>query len=404
MRRASCLLILVAAATMIDASAASAQRLGPPQKRPKLVAGADTNDASAYLAHGAKRLDQTPDEAAAAFYWAARLDPTSADALYGRRIALLMRRNTTLKSYMSGSKKARSSKEFRMIDSMQLRALRLDPFLYRRHDRAMMMAYYRLVVGYDGSVSIAEVDQYILRELDNASPAFKAWFAYSSGRMEQALVHYDDAVNRQKDAPGLLMDRARVHALKGQVTPALSDFTAAVELLKERDAKKDEEVIFYDSKALAEHSIGLLWAQKGDLDSAVAAFGRATAEDLSYYPAHLALAGLALVRKDTVAALSAIALAADVAVEEAYVQHMYGNMLLAMGQHAEAVVPLRKAIDLEPLYAPPHFALAQALERASDATGARASYERFLTVSPRRSPERAAATDRLAALGGAAAK
>lgn len=85
-------------------------------------------------------------------------------------------------------------------------------------------------------------------------------------------------------------------------------------------------------------------------------------------------------------------------------QHTYGDLLLAIGQHAEAVAPLRKAIELEPLFAPPHYALARALEQATDAAGARASYDRFLAVSPRRSPERAVASERLTALGGAAAK
>lgn len=113
-----------------------------------------------------------------------------------------MRKNSTLKSYMSGNKKARSSKEFRMIDSMQLRAPRLDPFLYRRHDRTMLITYFRANGGYEGWTTVAEIDQDILRQLDSWSDSFKAWFNLSSGRLDQALVHYDDAINARRTRRG----------------------------------------------------------------------------------------------------------------------------------------------------------------------------------------------------------
>src|SRR5690606_868488 len=117
---------------------------GPEQKRPKL-ADADTNDAAVYLSHGMKVIEDSPDEAAAAFYWAARLDPSSADALYGRRVALLMRKPSDLNSYMNNTRRARENKRFLSIDSLQLRALRLDPLFYRRLDKEMLFAYYRYV-------------------------------------------------------------------------------------------------------------------------------------------------------------------------------------------------------------------------------------------------------------------
>ena len=45
-------------------------------KRPRLVAGADTNAASAYYAQGLRLIQIQPRGAADAFFWAAQLDPT----------------------------------------------------------------------------------------------------------------------------------------------------------------------------------------------------------------------------------------------------------------------------------------------------------------------------------------
>ena len=82
---------ILALCVLVSVSAAEAQRLGPVEKRPKLAAGSDTNDPGAYLSLAIRSLEEKPDEAAAAFYWAARLDPSSPEALDGRRAALLMR-------------------------------------------------------------------------------------------------------------------------------------------------------------------------------------------------------------------------------------------------------------------------------------------------------------------------
>ena len=61
-----------------------AQRLGPEMPRPK-GAAADTNDAQAYFDYGVSVFEQDPKASAAAFYWAARINPGYADALYARR-------------------------------------------------------------------------------------------------------------------------------------------------------------------------------------------------------------------------------------------------------------------------------------------------------------------------------
>lgn len=385
---------------LLLAAPLGAQRLGPEERRPKLAADADTNDAAAYLAHATRNIEDSPDVAAAAFYWAGRLDPSSAEALYGRRIALLMRKASDLSAYIVATRRARENKKFIAIDSLHWRALRLDPLLFRKHDHAMSMAYYRFVYkDYLGGLNRREVDIWLQDQLIKEPPTVRAEMMLGLGRLDQALIEYEDAIARYKQSVGLRLDRARIYAMQGHAPKAIAEFRAALAILKARDEKKDY-VVFYDSKALVEHSIGLLHARTGAVDSAKAAFGRAMTEDLAYFPAHLELGRLALEQKDTTTAVSELALAADLATDEPFVHHLYGSTLAATGQHAEAIAPLRKAIAMEPYYAAPHYVLGSALERTGDAAGARASYERFLALASRRDPQRGAATQRLAALKG----
>src|SRR4051795_370054 len=111
--------LLIAVALIASAShSASAQRLGRPEKRPKLPAGADTNDAAAYFAFGRQSFAQDPEAAAAAFYWAARINPAWGEPLYARRAALLMQNGRLLKQVMEGNKRALESDEVRRLDSL----------------------------------------------------------------------------------------------------------------------------------------------------------------------------------------------------------------------------------------------------------------------------------------------
>ena len=395
---------LLALCVLSFATPLTAQRLGPEEKRPKLAAGADTNDAGSYLSLGMRSLADRTDEAAAAFYWAARLDPSSPDALDGRRAALLMRRPSTLNNYMEGGRKAQESKEFKAIDSLQLRARRLDPLYYRKNDAAMLMTYYRRSMrrayptAGDHELNLAIVDY-----LERGSAYMRGWLAYSRGDMMGALEHYDMALKAAKNKGGIRVERGRIFALRGTLPPAIAEFRLALEDLRKDEDKKDENVIFYSSKAMVEHSMGVLYAKLGQADSAKTVLGRAIAEDLSYFAAHLELGSLALAEKDTAAAVSAFGLASELATDEPYVHFLYGSTLVAAGQHADALGPLKRAIELESVFAAPHFALGQALERTGDPAGARTAYTTFLALASRRDSRRDAATRRIEALAKPAA-
>lgn len=388
-------------AALLFTTPAAAQRLGPEVKRPKLPAGADSNDASAYLALGTRTLDESPETASQAFYWAARLDPSSPDALYGRRVALLMRRTVLLKQFMAGGRRARQNKELLALDSLRVRANRLDPFLFLRFDRFLITAYFRTAAGIDfRGMGQGEIDQAIAVYLESAGPETRAWLFYSQGRFGEALADYDFAIKRH-DTPDLHVDKARAYAIQSLNKPALEEMRIGLERLRQLDEADDEGVVYYSSKAWLEHGVGILQRRLGQPDSAKAAFGRALTEDLSYFMAHVELGRMALEAKDSLTAVSELGLAAEVASDEPYVQYLYGVALASTGSHAEAIPVLRKALTLEPMYAPPHFVLAQAYEKTGDTANAKTHYSAFLGRAARRDTNRNIASQRLAALGGA---
>lgn len=390
-------LILLLGVLALAVTTVESQRAPRVPRRPRLASGADTNDALAYLHLGHRVLEDNATNAAEAYYWALRLDPSSADALYGLRTATLMRRPSTFARYMEGSNSVVFSPEMKANDSLYFRALRIDPFLHPRHQRTMQFVYFRQAIA-DG-VNQGQIDFYLEDAFNRSSPAVRARIAVGEGRFDHALGLYGEAIGRSRNPMYLYLERGALNAMQGYNDAAISDYQIGLTELRSRDLK-DTVVIFYSSKALHEHSVGLLQARKGDLEKAREAFGRAMEEDLSFYPSHLALAQMALTVGDTATALSEAALAAELAPSEAHVQFRHGEILIQLARHADAVAPLKRAVQVEPYYALPLFLLGQALEQTGDAAGAREAYTRFLALTTQRDPRRADVTVRLAALPG----
>src|SRR5260370_9990844 len=85
-------------------------------RRPKLPAGADTNNAFAYYDFALALLKEDPEKSADALYWAARINPTWADAFYARRVALLLSDKSRLLRYFNGDRRTIQSDEIKRID------------------------------------------------------------------------------------------------------------------------------------------------------------------------------------------------------------------------------------------------------------------------------------------------
>ncbi|MGH7568993.1 MAG: hypothetical protein ACREL9_08505 [Gemmatimonadales bacterium] len=315
------MVVLEAIASFLPPSIVHAQ--GKVPERPKLDAGADTNHAPTYYGYGLEVIETKPDEAAAAFYWATRLDPSWAQPLYARRIALLLSDRSLLFRYI----RRPESPEARSVDSLELRARMLNPFVIRDLD-------------------------FLLRS--TASLWIQARRAASQHQFSEALDLYRMALSRYKnDAASILVERGHLFYVIGKDDSARVAMELALEHLREREAK--EVVHSYESKAVLEHSIGMIHERKNNREAAREAYGRALQEDLGYYPAHVRLGMMALAAGDTVTALSELALAVEIKRDEPVVLTIYGSILAQADKFEEAERSLGEAVELEPYYPAPHW-------------------------------------------------
>jgi hypothetical protein len=391
---------LLAAASLTAASPLGAQKKGAAPKRPKLQFTTDTNDASAYRRLGEQMLDRDPRLAADAFYWATRIDPNSAEGFYGLRTALHLSNAWRWKRYMEYDRKTIESAEVKQIDSLQARALMLNPFLYRRFDQLMVRSYIHHAVNTSSPgndrPSATELDFVITRWIREAGPESRAWMAYSEGRFADALRGYAEAAKSTKRKAGLRTERGRIFFLMGNADSALAELRLALEELRKQDSK--ELVRVYDSKAMLEHSIAKIHELRNDLAAAREAYGRALEEDMAFYPAHFNLANLSFQAGDTATGLSAMELAVQINGEEPVVRLVYGYVLLAQKRYADAEAQLTKAIAVEPYYANPYHVLGQVHEAQRKRAEAIAQYEAYLARASLNHPLRADATERLGRL------
>lgn len=352
-RSAALLLLVLAPGATLDAQGAKAEKAPP---RPRFTIARDSNSAASYYYHGMQLLVKSPAEAADAFYWASRLEPEWADPLYARRVAILMRDDRALAEYvMTG----RRNSEQRRADSLQYRALLLDPFLYRKLDKEMLdRAVDAYVSQRDRERGGTGTMPVFLRASDFAldNPRLAGWLAYSDGKFADALGYYNAALRRSPKSYDIHSDRADVLYLVAQYDSTLLALDAMLGEMRKVERKK--LLAFYDSKAFVEYQMGKVHVARGDLAQAREAFGRALTEDLSFYMAHAALSGVALAQHDTTTAIQEFDLAVQLNGDDPGLRYEYGAILFVTAKYDAAAEQFRKAIDLDPDYAKPYFPLA----------------------------------------------
>lgn len=367
-----------------------AQRLGPEPRAKRSAFVSDTNDANALYEWGMRTIASDPTRAADAFYWAARIDPAFAEPLYGRRAAVLLGDPTIVRELITlGSK--RPSAKLEALDSLQLRALSLNPFLYRRFDRLLLVAFVTESVRRRPGGDQLDATQltYEIQQLINGTDDYElaAWMAYADGEQRRALALYSAAMKRAKSKASLHVERARIFGMAKLADSSIAEFRRALDEMTKQE--REDLVVLYNSKAMLEHSIGSLLEEKGDVAGAREAYGRALQEDLAFHPSHVRLGLLAIANGDTAAALSELETAAQVAGTEPWVRYSYGFALASAGQVDAGYEQLMKAAELEPLYAAPYPIIGKIWERRGDAPKAAAAYRDFLARARTNDPQRA---------------
>ena len=359
-----------------DALPAQSSWVAPP--RPVLPAEADTNDSRAYFFFGTIMIGPRPDTAAAAFYWAAQLDPWNADAYYARAVALLR----TLMEPLPGTsvlapKRQLLEQEAQVIDSLHHAAYDLDPFFDHRFDH---------LVGPPLEFLYCEG----LRDKRR------------SGMCSLYKNDYDKALRSFGEALKKTPKEIELHYLRAQMFYRLRHFDSAATELRvladSMEGRQTKKAMLYISRAAIFYAQGMAYTQHRDTTRAREAFERALVEDLSFHMASVRLAGHALVMGDTTAALTHLAHAVSLRPADARLRVYYGITLASANRGREAAEQFMGAIDANRHYAPAYLHLGRVLER-TDLAQAATAYERYLARAPRGDSTRAWTEKRLNSLG-----
>jgi Tfp pilus assembly protein PilF len=367
--------------------------------RPTLFASADTNSANAYYLHGVQRLESAPREAAAAFYWAERLNPGWADALFARHVALLLAEPVRLIDYMSGRSYELRKADVVAMDSLVLRATQRDPFLNSPLEKTLWMTYFRTY--FRDAARRAGVDptleeSWLQESIFHADPSFRAWLDFVSGRYAPAAEGYRRALGTGRQSTELRLQLGRAQYLAGEYAPAAATLADAIARYQADDQR--DVVHLYQSKAVLEYSRAAALERMGDTAAANQAYARTLEEDLSFWAAHRRLAQKAAEKGDEATALAEMALTVELAPAEADLRYEHAALLMLANQVDPAVAELRKAIELDPFYATPHYLLALLNDQSQVVPVAIDHYRHFLSLAARDDARRANAQARLAAL------
>ncbi|HET7584272.1 MAG TPA: tetratricopeptide repeat protein [Gemmatimonadaceae bacterium] len=365
-------LLVVAALSLLAASPLLAQKNKEP-KRPKLDAAADTNDWNAYYAYGLSKLDDRPDEAERAFYWASRLNPLVPDPLFAEWVAHWMN-DRHMYDYLLGDERTATSKDAIRNDSLVYRATLKNPFVMRALERRMWDKL-------DEEIRVETGGRESLFRNAAANPWVAGWMAYTRGQMGAAVDKFREAAEKNPKELSYHLDLADALFHMGRADSAVAQLNYVIGEMKQRDLKR--LVVWYNSKAQLEYRVGMVLMAAQRLDDAKAAFGRALAEDLSYYMAHARLGDIALAQHDTTAALNEYGAAAEINTDDATLRVGYGAALLAARRAAEAADQFRKAVEIDPYYAAARYNLAIALDADGKLVEAFKAYKDYLPYASR---------------------
>lgn len=395
------LYLLVVFCLLMSPALMSAQEYHP---LPHLKEGADPRDPKAYYDHGIERIVEFPDSAAEAFYWASKLDPTWAEPLYSRWVALHLTDKRRLFQYVGDNEDVLGDPEIRSMDSLAYRALQLDPFFYRRMDYLWYETLWKqsILDRIRGNIRFSDAElNYILDSLmtEDTTSWVRAFNAYADRRFKSSLIYYSRMLeDKEEDKARVHVQRGRVFFLTKQYDSCQVAFGQAIEELRERD--DDELVIIYESKAALEYGVGMALEATGRRDAAMEAYSRGLMEDLSYYPAHQRLGALALEEGDTVTAVSEFELATESDPTAILPLMFLGRTLHASGRYQEAAEYLLRAIELEPYYAELYHIQGLVYEAMGDNEAAVASYTSFSGLATASDERQESVVHKIAELGG----
>ncbi len=382
--RALARICCVGVCVILGAQPVSAQPEEAP-RRPRLRASADTNDWVEYQNHAMNIIVTNPRDAAAALYWAERLEPLRAEPTYARWAALWMTRPQLLRDYWTGAEKVLKSPDVLRLDSLNYTARLRNPMVNQAARRLVMHAMLDHVAGPG-------------RWQWNRNPEMLAWLDYTNGSFTRAAARLGEVIAKDPEKHyQLRYTRALAFYAMQHLDSAATELDQLIAEMRRRDEK--ELVYFYDSKAMFEYAAGVTRAEGLRFEEARQAFMRALSEDLAFYPAHRGLAAMSLALGDTSMAIKEYELALELNPDDLVTRYYFGLALMNAGRRDEAIGHLMFVVDAEPYFAAPYYYIGRMLESRGRQADAMRYYGEFIPRAPRsQAPAVAVVQGRLSAL------
>lgn len=359
-------LLACAALFALAASPAAAQ------PRPQLPADADPNDWESYFAVGERLFVNFPRGANEAFIWASRVDPTRAEPLLARWAAFYARDQGLWINYLNDDERTLRRQDVIDNEANLHMAYIRNPFVHRGLEAALLSQLGRRL------------------RWDRATEAF---LDYGRGDFQEAARDFGRLVrNNPRRNLRLRHYRALAFIGAGQTDSAAVEIEALLTALRAED--EQEVGSGYQSKAMWEQSLGLVYEVRGDTARSRQAYERSLVEDLSYYPARMGLARLELRAGNAAAAADHLAQAVEVAPGDGVLRLEYGNALTGARRGEEAIEQLRISIELEPYWAEPYLRLARVYDVLGQTENAVEMYRGYLERAPRKQAQAIDAVNR----------
>lgn len=344
--------------------------------RPKLAADADTNSWLAYYNYGVARLRHSPDDAEAAFVWADRIDPSRAEPLFGRWVTYWRRNFGLFKRYLKDTLLFIKEPEVLQVDSLLVRAYQRNPFA----PPVTVIVLYERLGGFKYS-------------FDELSEGLRQ---YSAGDYENAAFHFDVFVARNRENYEFRYYTALCYIASRRYERAATEIVALLSEAERHTSTHQTRV--YQSQEQLWYGLGALRLLIGDTTTAIQNLGQALTENLAFYPAHALLGDVALARADTTQAVAEYEQAVELGPADGVLHYRYARLLADDGRLPDAEQELRRAIALEPLFAPPYLALALVLDTRGNRTEALQQYRHYLEGTYHNDPRITLAQERITAL------
>ncbi len=351
----------------------TAQSAKPAVPRPMLAQTADTNDWNAYYVYGLVKFNESPKEAYNAFYWASRLNPESAEALYGQWATFWMSDLRRFVRFLNEDRGVVNSDQVVRNDSLMYRALQLNPMLHTALEHRMISTLYQYLRTHSDAPQL---------RWDQTDPYTAGMVHYHKGEMGPAAEKFRIVVQRRpRQRTTARLALARAHFFLGNHDSSTHHLGVLLEEMRKNDEKKI--VFWYQNKAMMEYSIGYVLATADRYDEAREAYGRALTEDLSFHIAHARLGSIARLQGDTGMAVHEFGMAVELRKDDPSMLSAYGAALVDAKRADEAEPHLRRAVEIEPYLAFAWYHLARSLDEQRKAQEALDSYAEFLSRAPR---------------------